>query len=98
MTNVVNFRTHSLIKARQQSSAASPLLDIVTRGLNEIGRTEFKTKDDLEQALLFIALSNEHLRHLISHITNDESRAGMLARTDRIERLVKDAGRKAATL
>lgn len=97
MTNVVNFRTRSS-KTRNQSSGASPLLASVARGLEEIGRTEFKSKEDLQQALLFIALSNAHLRQFVSHIRDDEGRSRMLAKTDRIEELVADAGRKAAAL
>jgi len=74
------------------------LLATVARGLKEIGRTEFKSKEDLQQALLFIALSNAHLRQFVGHIRDDEGRARMIAQTDRIEELVGDAARKAVAL
>lgn len=98
MTNVVNFRTHRSTKARQRSSGASSLLATVARGLDEIGRTDFKSKEDLQQALLFIALSNAHLREFVGHIKDDEGRARMIAQTDRIEELVEHAERKASAL
>ncbi|MFO1110428.1 MAG: hypothetical protein U1E61_14675 [Bradyrhizobium sp.] len=98
MTNIVNFRTHSFTKARKQSAGASALLATVECGLNRIGQAELKSKEDLQQALLFIALSNAHLRQFVGHIKDDVSRARMMAQTDRIEQLVEDAGRKAAAL
>ena len=98
MTNIVNFRTHSSTKARKQSSGASPLLAAVARGLDQIGQTEFKSKEDLQEALFFLALTNLHIRHFITHINDDESRSRMLAETNRIDELVEDAGRKAAVL
>lgn len=83
---------------RQQSADAAVLLATVARGLNKIGATDFKCKEELQQALYFIALSNVHLRHFIDQIKDDESRTRMLARTNRIEELVEAAERKAAAL
>lgn len=98
MTNIVNFRTRSSTKARRRSAGASAVLATVACGLTEIGRTEFKSKEDLQQALLFIAQSNARLRQFVDHINDNEGRARMIAQTDRIDELVEDAGRKAAAL
>jgi hypothetical protein len=98
MTNIVNFRTYSSTKARKQSERAAALLATVAHGLIQIGQTELKSKKDLQQALLFIALSNAQLRQFAGHVRDDEGRARMMAQTDRIEELVEDAGRKAAAL
>jgi hypothetical protein len=98
MTNIVNFTTYSSTKARKQSERAAALLATVAHGLLQIGQTELKSKEDLQQALLFIALSNVHLRQFVGHIRDNKGRARMIAQTDRIEELVEDAGRKAAAL
>ena len=98
MTNIVNLTTYSSTKARKQSERAAALLATVAHGLLQIGQTELKSKEDLQQALLFIALSNAHLRQFVGHIRDNEGRARMIAQTDRIEELVEDAGRKAAAL
>jgi hypothetical protein len=98
MTNIVKLRTHSSIKARKQIASASPLLASLARGLDQIGQSGLKSKEDIQEALFFLALSNLHMRHFISHIKDDESRARMLAQTNRIEELVEDAGRRAAAL
>ena len=98
MTNIVNFRTRPSAKSRTQITSVSPLLASLARGLDQLGQTAFKSKDDLQEALFFLALSNLHMRHFISHIKDDESRTRMLAQTNRIEELVEDAGRKAAAL
>ena len=98
MTNIVNFRTYSSTKALKQSEGAAALLATVAHGLLQIGQNELKSKEDLQQALLFIALSNAHLRHFVGHIKDDEGRARMIAQTDRIEELVEDAARKAVAL
>ncbi len=98
MTNIVNFRNRSSTKARTQIRSASPLLLSLARGLDQIGQTGLKSKEDIQQALYFLALSNLHMRHFIGHIKDDEGRARMLAQTDRIEELVEDAERRAAAL
>lgn len=98
MTNIVNFRTRSYAKSRKRASGASALLASIARGLDEIRRTEFKSKEELQQALFFIELSTLHLRHFIGHVKNDESRARMLAQANRIEELAREAARKAAAL
>ena len=98
MTNIVNFRSRSSTNARKQIRSASPLLLSLARGLDQIGQTDLKSKEDIQEALLFLALSNLHMRHFIGLIKDDEGRARMLAQTNRIEELVEDAGRKAAAL
>src|SRR5262245_49176907 len=92
MTNIVNFRT--LSEARKESADAAAVLIAVARGLDEIGAIDFKSEEDIQQALSFIALSNLHLRHLVGQIKDDGSRARMLAETSRIDELVEDAGKK----
>lgn len=98
MTTIVNFKTLSSNKMRKQSTDAATLLASLARGLNQIGQTDFKSKDDIQQALFFIAASNLQLRIFIDQIKDDEGRARMLAQTNRIEELVEQAGRKAAAL
>jgi hypothetical protein len=98
MTNIANFRTRSSNKMRKQSAGAAALLASLARGLDQIGQADFKSKEDIQQALFFIALSNAHMRRFIGQIKDDESRARMLAQTNRIEELVEDAGRRAAAL
>lgn len=97
MTVIVNFRPRSSNK-RKQNAGAPALLASLQCGLDEIGRIDFKNKEDIQQALAFIALSSVHMRHLIDLIKDDESRARMLAQTNRIDELVEEAGRKAAAL
>jgi hypothetical protein len=98
MTNIVNFRTRTSAKSQTRIASVSPLLASLARGLDQIGQTEFKSKEDLQGALFFLALSNLHVRHFIGHITDDECRTRMLDQTNRIDELVEDAGRKAAAL
>lgn len=98
MTNIVNFRPQAPTEARRLRDGASAVLATVVRGLDQIRQADLKSKEDLQQALLFIALSNAQLREFVGHIKDDESRARMTAQTDRIEELVEDAGRKAAAL
>src|SRR5262245_38414033 len=96
MTNIVSFRTHS--EVRNEGADASALLISVARGLDEIGAIDFKSKEKIQLALAFIALSNLRLRHLVGQIKDDGSRARMLAETSRIDELVEDAGKRAAAL
>lgn len=98
MTNIVNVTTRSSAKSQKQIRSASPLLVSLARGRDQIGQTEFKSKEDIQEALFFLALSNLQIRHFIGHITDDESRTRMFAHANRIDELVEDAGRKAAAL
>lgn len=98
MTTVVKFRARSANKISNQSAGAATLLASLSQGLDLIGQTDFKSKEEIRQALYFLALSNLHLRHFVDQIKNEKSRARILAQTNRIRELVEDADRRAAVL
>lgn len=56
------------------------------------------TREELQQAILLLDLSNAQARQLIGRIGDDASRARLLAHSERICELVEIARRKAAAL
>lgn len=98
MTCILNFSTSSAAKIRKQHASAQTLLASLARGLNQIGRTEFKNKKDIQRVLLLIAISNLHMRTLVDQIECEETRARTIAQLDYIEERVEDVGKRAAIL
>jgi hypothetical protein len=98
MTNILNFRSPSSNKTRNQNARASVMLARLAHELGQIGHGQFKNKEEIQHALSLIAISKEHMRHFIGQIKNEESRVRLSAEIDSIEQLLKDIGRRAATL
>lgn len=57
-----------------------------------------ESKEDMQQAILLLGLSNVHTRRLITGIADDATRSRLIAHSERIGELVKIARRKAAAL
>jgi len=55
MTTIVKLRTRSANKISKQSAGAAALLASLSRGLDLTAQADFKSKEDLQQALYFIS-------------------------------------------
>ena len=62
-----------------------------------IGQIQIGSKEEMQQAISLLGLSNACARQLITDITDPESRSRLMAHSERIGDLVETA-RKAATL
>jgi len=64
----------------------------------EIGLKPLETRQDMDEALLQLDLSNAQARQLIGEIEDHESRSRLLAHAERISELIGAARRKAAAI
>jgi hypothetical protein len=92
MPNVLRFPVAA--RRRTPPDPLSALAGLAAR-VAEIGHMKFETKDDMQQAILLLGLSNARARQLIGLISDSETRTRLLAHSDRIGELVEIAGRKA---
>lgn len=85
---------------RRENSASDPLAALagLAAHVAEIGLMPLGTRQDMQEALFLLEMSNARARELIGAIDDPESRARLLAHSERISELVAIARRKAAAI
>lgn len=85
---------------RRENSAPDPLAALagLAAQVAEIGLMPLGTKQDMQEALFLLEMSNAQARELIGAIDDPESRTRLLAHSERISELVAIARRKAAAI
>lgn len=99
MSEVVDFVQFQSRRSRglHPPFALDALNSIVAR-ITRVCRIQLITRNDMQEAIFVLKLSNAHARQLIGRIADPETRARLTAHSERIEQLVEIAGRKAAAL
>lgn len=96
MSNVLVFLPSK--RRRRPNSDLSGALASLAAQVTQIGDTQMKTKQEMQQALLLLELLNARARRLIGRIGDDAGRTRLLTQSARIGELVEIARRCVAAL
>jgi len=97
MSNVIDLLP---LQRRPCSYGQDPLAAFaaISARVARIGDMPMESKEDMQQAILLLGLSNVHARRLITGIADGDTRSRLIAHSERIGELVEIARRKAAAL
>lgn len=97
MNNIVRLPVSNRRCANVAPDPMVALAGIAAR-VAEIGQMPLHSKQDMQEALLLLDLSNVRARQLIGEIDDQESRTRLLVHSERISDLVEIARRRIAAI
>lgn len=97
MSSVVKFVERVPRRPQSDIKLSCPDLGLVT-AIAQIDRTQFVSKECVQQALVLLVQSSERTQQIIGQIQDEEVRMRLMAHADKIRELVEEAGRRAAEL